>query len=296
MTRFSRSRPGLTGKLILSALCLLTPHPAYEENWHPDADRLVAALGAAPEFRVWTEPGDLAGFDLIMPLLAWGYQRHVPQWFAALDAWEAQGLPFANPVATLRWNTDKDYLLDLGGKGIAIVPTIESHALSAADLAQARATFGGGRLVVKPSISAGADGTHLLAEGDAVPFDVLEREMLIQPMMPGIQEEGEFSLFLFNGHLSHAIVKRPAKGDFRVQEQFGGREERVEPPAGALALAEAALAAAPALPLYARVDMVRDGEGVLRLMELELIEPSLFLHYAEDGGAMFAAAVGAALG
>jgi glutathione synthase/RimK-type ligase-like ATP-grasp enzyme len=277
-------------------LCLLTPHPDYEENWHPDAQRLAAALGTSPDFRVWTDPGDLTGFDLIMPLLAWGYQRLVPHWFAALDAWEAQGLPFANPVSVLRWNTDKDYLLDLGEKGVAIVPTIETHSLTAADLDAARTTFGSERLVVKPSISAGADGTYLLNAGDAIPFDVREREMLIQPMMPGIQEEGEFSLFLFNGQLSHSIIKRPAKGDFRVQEQFGGREERADAPAGAVALAEAALAAAPALPLYARVDMVRDGQGHLRLMELELIEPSLFLQYADDEGAMFAGSVASVVG
>ncbi len=280
----------------MPSLCVLTPHPFYEENWSADRAALDALFGDQIAYRCWTNPGELGGFALILPLIAWGYQRQVVEWFAALDAWDAAGLPFANSVATLRWNTDKDYLLDLGGKGIAIVPTIESHCLTAADLETARATFGVELLVVKPSISAGADGTHLLKLGDAIPFAVLEREMLIQPMMPGIVEEGEFSLFLFNGTLSHSIVKRPANGDFRVQAQFGGREERVEPPAGALKLAQSALAAAPSLPLYARVDMVRDAAGDLRLMELELIEPSLFLAYAPDNGAMFAAAVAQTLG
>ena len=83
--------------------------------------------------------------------------------------------------------------------------------------------------------------------------------------MPGILTEGEYSLFFFAGKFSHAIVKRPASGDFRVQEQFGGREEPWTPGEEALALAAAALAAAPSATVYARVDMVGDAAGRLRI-------------------------------
>jgi hypothetical protein len=276
-------------------LCILTPEPNYFERWRPDADRLTALLGDALVFRPWTEPGDLGGFDLILPLLGWGYQRQPARWYAALDIWEAAGLPFANAVPVLRWNTDKDYLLDMAEQGVAIVPTTETHRLCNDDLAAARAQYGVAELVVKPSISGGADGTYRLKPGDPIPFDVLEREMLIQPLMRSIADEGEYSLFLFGGVLSHAILKRPAAGDFRVQEQFGGREVTVAAPQVAIMLAEAALAAAPSPPLYARVDMVRDDMGAFRLMELELIEPSLFLGHAGDGGAGFAAALKALL-
>ncbi|MEQ1547601.1 MAG: hypothetical protein ABL918_03010 [Chakrabartia sp.] len=272
----------------MSKICILTPDPDYEENWHPVADLYRTLLGEDCAFRTWSDAGDLSSYDLILPLIAWGYQREPVRWFKALDAWEAADLPFANPIATLRWNTDKDYLFDLEAAGIAIVPSRETHSLCADDLMTARAAFDVTTLVIKPSISGGADGTYLLGPSDMIPFDVLEKEMLIQPLMPAIASEGEFSLFYFSGVFSHAILKKPAQGDFRVQEQFGGRETEITPPEGAYALAIAAIAAAPALPLYARVDMVCGNDKAFYLMELELIEPSLFFSFAPDGGAAFA--------
>jgi hypothetical protein len=145
--------------------------------------------------------------------------------------------------------------------------------------------------VIKPAISGGADGTHRIAPGASIPADALGARRLVQPLMPGILTEGEYSLFFFAGKFSHAIVKRPASGDFRVQEQFGGREMTCVASDAGQALAAQALAAAPALPVYARVDMVGDAAGTLHIMELELIEPSLFLHHAPDKGAAFGSAV-----
>ncbi len=275
----------------MASICILTPHADYEERWHKEAEPLRALFGKKLIFRSWADPGDLSRFKLIMPLLAWGYPRLAVRWYGALDAWEASNLPFANPIKTLRWNTDKAYLLDLADEGIAIVSTLEANRLSTDHLAEARAQFACETLVVKPSISGGADGTYRLARGDPIPFDVLERAMLIQPLLPSIAEEGEFSLFCFDGLFSHAILKRPAAGDFRVQEQFGGGEIGVEAPQDALDLAYAVLGVLPEVPLYARIDMLRDEAGAFRLMELEVIEPSLFLHHAPDGGAMLKEAV-----
>ena len=277
-------------------ICILTPDPGYHERWQVVADDYRSVFGDTLSFRAWNDAGDLSEFAVILPLLAWGYPKSPSTWFAALDAWEAQGLPFANPISVLRWNTDKDYLLDLEAAGVAIVPTIEVHGLRPADLDEARAQFGCDTLIIKPPISAGADKTYRLGRGDAIPFDVLETEMLVQPLMAAISEEGEYSLFYFGGLLSHAILKSPASGDFRVQEQFGGREVAVEAPEMAQELAKAALAAAPAAPLYARVDMVRNAKGQYCLMELELIEPALFLSFASDKGAAFAAAIHSLIG
>jgi glutathione synthase/RimK-type ligase-like ATP-grasp enzyme len=125
--------------------------------------------------------------------------------------------------------------------------------------------------------------------------------MMIQPYLPTIAEEGEYSLFYFGGHFSHAIIKRPAAGDFRVQEQYGGYEAAVIPPAAAQDLAQRALAATASITgtstlAYARVDILRDGDGLFRLMELELIEPSLFLRFAPDNGTAFAEALLATAG
>jgi glutathione synthase/RimK-type ligase-like ATP-grasp enzyme len=275
----------------MTSICILTPDPAYPERWTRDAESYRALFGDGLTFRPWVDPGDLSAFALVMPLIAWGYPLQTVHWFAALDAWEASGLALANPVATLRWNTNKDYLIDVAEQGVAIVPTRLAMSLDPDDLAAARADFGGGDVVIKPTISAGAFGTYRLGPNDPIPFDVIEREMLIQPMMRSIESEGEYSLFYFGGAFSHAILKKPAAGDFRVQEQYGGREVAVVAPASALQLAEAAIAAAPGPLLYARVDMVRRGNGEFALMELELIEPSLFLHLADDNGQMFARAV-----
>jgi glutathione synthase/RimK-type ligase-like ATP-grasp enzyme len=115
--------------------------------------------------------------------------------------------------------------------------------------------------------------------------------MIIQPLIEEIARTGEFSLMLFDGEYSHAVVKRPKSGDFRVQPHLGGVTLPSKAPPGGLELARQALAAAPATATYARVDIVPDDEGTLRIMELELIEPALFLDHAPDGGAAFTKAV-----
>lgn len=275
-------------------VAILVPTPDYYEKWQPAFARKAAALTAAGlivEQRVWTDPGDLSGHDLVLPLFAWGYQRDVAGWYGLLDRLEAEALQVVNPVPVLRWNSDKAYLAELGARGVAVVPTVEVAALDDAGLAEAMAKLAADEAVIKPAISGGADGTHRIARGAPVPRDAMGQRRLVQPLMPGILTDGEYSLFFFAGKFSHAIVKRPASGDFRVQEQFGGRETAWAASAAAQDLAAAALAAAPAPPVYARVDMVGDATGKLRIMELELIEPSLFLHHAPDGGAAFGHAV-----
>ena len=272
-------------------ICILTPDPAYPERWEHIADKYRQLLGEACHFRCMINPGDLGSFALILPLLAWGYPRDTAGWYALLDRLESEGRPVANPVDLLRWNSDKAYLADLANAGVPVVPTIHADRLDEATLAEARLRFSSDRLVIKPPVSGGAEGTFLLGPDDAIPAGFAGRRMLVQPLCPAISSEGEWSLFFFAGAYSHAIIKRPASGDFRVQEQFGGREEAVDPPGEALALAEQALAATPQPTLYARVDMVRLADGSLALMELELIEPALFLHLAADGGAAFAVAV-----
>jgi glutathione synthase/RimK-type ligase-like ATP-grasp enzyme len=277
-------------------IAILTPSPETSENWTVPKEDYRRLFSDSLEYRDWTDPGDLSSFNMILPLLAWGYHRDMTQWFALLDRMEAEKLSVANPAKLLRWNSDKAYLLDLEGEGVAIVPTAIRESLNDTALDFAREIFGTGRLVVKPPISGGADGTFLIGPSDPLPAEVTGERMLIQPYLPAIAAEGELSLFYFDGHYSHAISKHPADGDFRVQEQFGGKERPLDAPDDARALAEAALAATQELmdcgPLtYARIDMLRDEDGAVRLMELELIEPSLFLRFAADGGAAFADAV-----
>ena len=278
-------------------VAILVPDPAYPEQWDWAYDVEAGVLeraGIAVEARPWTDPGDLAGLDLVMPLVTWGYHFDPARWHALLDRLERDGVPIANPVPLLRWNSDKRYLAELGGRGIAVIPTRLVEALDETALAEARADFGD-TLVIKPPVSAAADGTHKLGIADPIPEAAKGRTMMVQPFLPSVASEGEYSLMLFGGRFSHAIVKRPKSGDYRVQPHLGGTEQPCPPPDGAIELAQAALAAAPATALYARVDMVRDQTGQLAIIELELIEPALWLQHAPDGGASFGSAVRAAI-
>jgi glutathione synthase/RimK-type ligase-like ATP-grasp enzyme len=277
---------------------VLTPAPDFWEPWAWAYDVEAAALEAAGievEPRPWTEIGDLSGIDAVLPLVAWGYHVRFAQWLALLERMAQPGSPrMLNPPAMLRWNSDKSYLEQLAAAG---VPTVASRTVDVLDddaLANARETFGD-ELVVKPLVSASADDTFRIGLGDPVPASVRGRRMLIQPYMPSIAHSGEVSLMLFGGAFSHAIVKRPKAGDFRVQPHLGGSEAPCEPPPGAIDLAKAALAAAPAPAVYARVDMIEAENGALQIMELELIEPALWLQHSPDGGAAFAEAIKAVI-
>ncbi len=274
----------------MADIMILGPDASWSTHPEDIQEQLNVLRGLGLEFdvQVWTDPAPLDGYRLILPLVTWGYHLIPDQWQAALDRWE--GLPFANPLSVLRWNTDKAYLMDVQAKGVAVVPTRMTDALTPADLDAACVAFGTESLVIKPPVSAGSEGTHLLRNGAAAPASALGQRMMIQPEMPAISSEGEYSLFYFDGVFSHAILKSCASGEFRVQPQFGGQSRTVEAEPAMRALAEAALAAAPGAITYARVDMVRDGDA-FRLMELELIEPFLFLHAAPDGGRAFVAAV-----
>ena len=281
-------------------ICILTAAPDYFEDLGPARATYQRLLGEDIAFRHWTDPGDLTAFDLVLPLLVWGYQRDGARWFALLDQLEQQQIKLASPVSVLRWNSDKSYLLELEKAGVAIVPTLISRELTAHDIAEAAKRFGSDELVIKPPISGGADGTFQLKVGEPLHESITGREMLIQPFQPAIAEEGEYSLFYFGGTFSHAILKRPAQGDFRVQEFLGGSESGTDCPAGAQELAVLARQAAEQILrietlLYARIDMLRDADGHFRLMELELIEPSLFFEHAGDGGDLFATGVNTAL-
>ena len=275
-------------------IAFLVPDPDYPEPWRwafdVEAQALIAA-GAEVEPVSWTGAGDLAGFDLVLPLVAWGYHLRYGDWLAFLDRVERAGVTMLNSPALLRWNGDKAYLAELADAGVPTVPTLAVESCCDADLEEARRHFDSQWLVIKPPVSASASGTHRLGPNDDLPADSRRRPMIIQPLIEEIARSGEFSLMLFDGEFSHAVVKRPAAGDFRVQPHLGGVTLPTKAPPGAEKLARQALAAAPVHAAYARVDIIPDDQGTLRIMELELIEPALYLDHAPDGGAAFTQAI-----
>ena len=278
-------------------IAVLVPAPDYPEPWawafDVEAEALRAA-GARVDAVAWTAAADFGGYDLVLPLVAWGYHLDYSRWLGFLDEAEAAGARMINPPALLRWNGDKAYLKELSAKGIPTVDTVEVEQLSEADLVKAAELFGTVELVVKPPVSASATGTHRIGVGDPIPASERDQRMMIQPFLPSIATEGEYAVILFDSAYSHTVVKRPKSGDFRVQPHLGGVTLATEAPVGAEELARAALAAAPAKATYARVDIVPDDDGLLRIMELELIEPALFLDHAPDGGAAFTRSILAA--
>ena len=271
-------------------IAVLVPDPAYPEPWRWTYDIEAQALveaGCTVDPIAWTKVEGISGYDLVLPLVAWGYHLDYSGWLALLDRAEAERWPMVNPPALLRWSSDKAYLAELAERGVSTVPTLAVEACCDADLEEARRAFESDWLVIKPPVSASASGTHLLGPNDDLPGDSFRQPMIIQPLIEEIARTGEFSLMLFDGEFSHAVVKRPKTGDFRVQPHLGGITLPSKAPPGAEQLARDALAAAPEWATYARVDVVPDNDGTLRIMELELIEPALFLEHAPDGGAAF---------
>ena len=190
-----------------------------------------------------------------------------------------------NPPEVLAWNSHKGYLVEIAGAGVPVVPTRLVAAGEGAGLSAGERELA---LVVKPAVSSGSRGAERFGPGDPAAAAhladlVAEGDALVQPYVESVAEHGERSLIFLGGRLSHAVDKVPAPGDYRVQEMYGGRYRAHSPTAAEQAAAERALAAAPTAGLlYARVDMVEGPDGP-QVMELELIEPELFLGF--DAGA-----------
>jgi glutathione synthase/RimK-type ligase-like ATP-grasp enzyme len=272
----------------------LVPPADYHLDWHwtfdPQADAL-RQKGATVDPVEWTSDADFAAYDLVLPLIAWGYHKQFAKWQAVLDRFEREGIRVANPVPVLRWNGDKSYLAQLHAKGISTVPSLAFDALDESALDHARETFDTDEVVVKPLVSASAYGTHRVAREDPFPEEVRGWRMLVQPWLKDIVNSGEYSLIFFGGEFSHSVSKVPKPGEFRVQPEYGGIIGPCEPPPGSVELGKAALAASPADTTYARVDIVVGNDGQLQVIELELIEPALFMTGIPEAGPRFADAV-----
>ncbi|MCW0046409.1 transporter [Brevundimonas sp. BT-123] len=288
----------------MTQIAVLTPDPAdktYVGRWPEVLERLKATLestGATVTATRWSdhveEASGLQDYDLILPVIAWGYHRDHGRWLKACAKWSQAGLPVANPAEVLRWNSDKAYLARLADKGVPIPQTRWTDRVTQDQVGAAFAETGAPVLIVKPTVSAGAFRTLRLTPGEALK-DAPVGAAMIQPYLKSIETEGETSLLFFGGRFSHAVNKRPVAGDFRIQVQFGGLYKAVTPDAAAMALAEQVLAAIDEPLLYARIDMARDDSGRWVLMEAELIEPDFYLDHDPANGAGFAEAVKARL-
>lgn len=249
----------------------------------------VETLSWRQKVRSWAE------FDLVVIRTTWDYQREPDKFLSVLDDISAAA-ELANPSSIARWNFNKSYLRELEQRGIAIVPTLWGEHYDEASFVGWKTRLSTDELIVKPTVSATAENTYRLAAFDPTIVDRLSgREIMVQPFVSSVVVEGEYSLFYFNGRYSHAIVKRPKPLDFRVQEEHGGIITETSADDGMRNIASRILAAIDEDLLYARIDLVRIDNG-FAVMEVELIEPALYLRMNEPAPERFAAAIAERLG
>lgn len=254
----------------------------------------LAKLGWLVEEVPWSRPNvNWSQFDAVVIRSTWDYQAAPDRFLLTLEEIE-RVTDLYNPVDICRWNLNKGYLRDLQSKGVQIVPTFWLEGLKKQSITSVFQTSSAKRLVVKPLVGANADDTFVLHLKDSESWnDAIgvfgDREVMVQPFVDSIQVEGEYSLFYFGGRFSHSIVKLPAEGDFRVQEEHGGNIRSVAPAEDLVRAGNQVIKAIGKTLLYARVDLVRLESGQPALIEMELIEPSLYFDQCPESAEMFAA-------
>lgn len=247
----------------------------------------------------WSRPScEWRDLDAVVIRSPWDYQDAPDRFLETLSQIERAGTPLFNPLHICRWNLHKTYLQDLERRGIPIVPTFWSESLDFVLLEKHFSSLGTSCLVVKPTIGANADGVFVVKRQDELQFDQVVAEYsskssMVQPFLSSIQATGEYSLFYFGGNYSHAILKHPKLGDFRVQEEHGGTIETTRPTARILKVGDRTIEAIGETLLYARVDIVLLDDGCPAVSELELIEPSLYFPYDSESPRRFSEALDA---
>lgn len=275
-------------KVISLATCSAMPDLDEEE---PLVLGPLAELGVRAVPAVWDDPAvDWSAFDLTVLRTTWDYAPRREEFLA----WTRAVPRLLNPAATVEANTDKRYLAALD---VPVVPTVF--------LAPGEAfTAPGGEYVLKPTVSAGSLDTgrygpadDALAAAHVARLHAAGRTVMLQPYLTAVDDAGETALLYFNGEYSHAIRKGPmlTGPDLGTEGLFKGENITPRVPSGAERALGDALVASLDAPLYARVDLIPGPDGSPLLVELELVEPSLFLGHDPGAPARFARAIAARL-
>ncbi len=264
-----------------------------------DFDLSIAPLaerGWRVETVPWRGQPDWNRFNAVYICTPWDYPQYADEFRRVLENIEASDAVLCNALSTVHWNLDKSYLRDVEARGDRIVPSTWYEHFQREEVAGFFSDHGTKTVVLKPNVGGNAVDTFVLRE--PVPDETLvtlerlfeQRRFLVQPYIESITTEGEYSLFYMNGDYSHAIGKVPAAGDFRVQEEHGAEIRAIEPPKGLREIAERVFSHIDPLPVYGRGDWVRGPDDEFLLMELELVEPSLYLRTDPGAPARFARA------
>lgn len=260
----------------------------YISQIHQEDNLVLDALrrqGLNAIRRDWADPSvDWSDCRALLFRTTWDYFDRFAEFSPWLDR-VSQQCRLLNEAALIRWNIDKHYLADLAASQVNVVPTCFVETGDRRSLAEVVAATGWDELILKPAVSGAARHTYRFAAVNAPQhaevFAQLVREeaMLLQPFQHSVLNHGEVSLMVIDGKVSHAIRKTPKANDFRVQDDHGGSVHPHQASAEEMAFAEAAVAAVPFDVMYARVDVIRDNQQQLAIMELEMVEPELFFRF-----------------
>ncbi|RIJ77013.1 hypothetical protein D1871_08550 [Nakamurella silvestris] len=275
-------------------ILLLTTAPLpHADTEIEELASVLESLGARATVIPWFDvPALEEPYDLVVIRSTWDYFQRVAEFHTVLAGLTA---PLANSLETVKWNSHKGYLVQLAAAGIPVIPTaVVTAGTSPESLPSLDGAAHDHGIIIKPAVSAGAIGVGRYQSRDAAALAHLReltahQDALVQPFVPEVAD-GEISIQFIEGQYSHAVLKVPAADDFRVQEEHGGRTTPYQPSDAELAVATAAIGQVTEGLLYARVDLVRTADGP-KVMELELIEPALFLPTAPGSTEKLAKAI-----
>lgn len=211
----------------------------------------------------------------------WDYHKRFQEFSDWLNKVSKQ-TTLLNSEDIIRWNIDKHYLLDIQRQGVHICESYFIEIGETKSLQKLIKELDLTDFVLKPCVSGGGRHTYKINQKNIGMHEeifsqlIKEEAMIIQPFQQNIVTKGEVSLVLMNGEFTHAILKTAKKGDFRVQDDFGGTIENYTPTKAEINFAENAIKACKETPIYARVDVFIDNNGKLAIAELELVEPELW--------------------
>jgi glutathione synthase/RimK-type ligase-like ATP-grasp enzyme len=261
--------------------------PANNFNETQDLLPFLQNKGLDISAEIWDDPTvDWEKYDVALLKTPWDYHQKYDQFKLWLDKIQSLNIRLLNDYSIVRWNMDKHYLLEVADSGFDIIPSIFLQQGWNEELKGLFEKLDSEKLIIKPCVSGGSKNTIVLSKNTTIEDKgrVLELisvgDYIVQPLMPQIQE-GEWSFIFLNGKYSHTIIKKPKAGDFRVQQIFGGTIEAASPAQEYIDLAEQCISRFAKGTMYARVDGLM-VDGRFMLMELELIEPFLYLSYHSE--------------
>lgn len=266
---------------------------SYAKEDIPDEDlileEILTELGLDFQFEVWSDNSvDWTKYTHLLMKSPWDYFDRYAEFLAWCQKVKSLGIPVINDLDTVILNSDKRYLQLIQDKGYPIVPTIFNSKDQIPDIDACFDSFKTDQIVIKPTVSGGAKNTLKIGKGnwrdnqEQIQELLASEDFMLQPFIKEVAEVGEYSYLFFNGKFSHAVLKSPQKGEFRVQHFFGGQIHNIDPTVIELVYIQKIIDEFAANTLYARVDGVWI-KGVFHLMELELIEPYLFLFTSKEG-------------